>query len=334
MVLRAQTRLLTTTTLLVIALLGSPGVAFAQVAAEAPEAQTDDSDATPEAGDVAAPTDSDDEATPSADEEIVVTGSRIARPETDFPNPITSITAAQISQSGETNLTDFLVDSPALIGSTTTADTSGTNAGFNSAGLNLLNLRNLGTNRTLTLVDGRRHVAAFPGSASVDSNSIPTDLVERVDILTGGTSAVYGADGVSGVVNFILKRDFEGVAARGQASISQRGDAGRRFGSLTVGKNFADDRANVAVSYQFSENDNLRFSDRSTGRPLTSFSLTRDPTDFPDNPNAFDRVLTNDLRYADSSPGGAIDIDFDGIPEFDGSGRVSIVEDCCAHRGG
>ena len=69
------------------------------------------------------------------------------------------------------------------------------------------------------LVDGRRHIAPEPGSAAVDTNSIPVDLIERVDVLTGGTSAVYDADGVSGVVNFIMKHDFEGLTVRGQGSI-------------------------------------------------------------------------------------------------------------------
>lgn len=264
------------------------------------------------------------------EEVIVVTGSRIPRPELDFPNPITSITAAQIRQSGDTNLVDFLIDSPALTGSTTTADTSGTGAGFGSAGLNLLNLRNLGESRTLVLVDGRRHVAGLPGSAAVDINTIPTDLVERVDILTGGTSAVYGADGVSGVVNFVLKSDFEGLVARGQIGISEEGDGGRQFASVTYGKNFADDRGNVAVSYEYNKQDAVRLQDRYVGRPLTAFGLVENPNDIPfvdpatgmltDDPNLPDLVPLNDLRYIDSSPEGAIDVDGDLVPDVNGDG--------------
>jgi len=261
----------------------------------------------------------------AADEtiEIVVTGSRIARPEIDLPNPVTSITAATIAQSGRTNITDLLVQLPALGGSLTSADNSGSNAGFGTTGLNQLDLRNLGPNRTLVLVDGRRHVSALPGSASVDINTIPTDLIERVDILTGGASAVYGADGVSGVVNFILKRDFEGISARLQTGISERGDAGNRFASVTAGKNFGDGRGNIALAYEFNDDDRVNSFDRArTGDPLRTFGLVRNPDDFPDSPSVFDRVLLNDLRYADSSRDGAIDVDFDGIPEFTGSGGI------------
>ena len=103
-----------------------------------------------------------------------------------------------------------------------------------------MNLRNLGANRTLVLVNGRRHVAGEANTAAVDINSIPTDLVERVDVLTGAVGAIYGADGVTGVVNFILKQDFEGVTGRAQFGLSEYHDAGNRFASLAAGKNFSD----------------------------------------------------------------------------------------------
>jgi len=98
-------------------------------------------------------------------EAIIVTGSRIARPEADSPNPVTSFSSENIEQSGRTNLTDLLVQSAALVGSTTNRDSSGSNAGFGAVGINLLNLRNLGTDRTLVLVNGRRHIAGVSGSA-------------------------------------------------------------------------------------------------------------------------------------------------------------------------
>ena len=263
------------------------------------------------------------EETIAADDAIVVTGSRIPRPELEAPNPIQTFSADNLEQSGETNITDFLVDTPALVGSINSEFNAGSNGFFQSAGLNLLNLRNLGFARTLVLVNSRRHVAGYPGVSSVDINTIPTDLIERVDILTGGVSAIYGADGVSGVVNFVLKRDFSGLAARGQVGISEYGDAGNRFVSLTAGHNFADDRGNVALAYEYSVSDRLNnFARPFDGDPLQAFGLQRNPDDFPDNPNVFDRIPLNDLRYADSSRAGAIDIDFDGIPEFNGDGSV------------
>lgn len=273
--------------------------------------------ALPQAEDVATPTQQ------PSDDIVVITGSRIARPETSSPNPVTSFSAATLEQSGRTNLTDFLVQNPALIGSTTSADQSGSTGGFGATGTNLLNLRNLGTDRTLVLVDGRRHVAGLPGSASVDINTIPKDLLERVDVQTGGASAIYGADGVSGVVNFILKRNFEGIRVRGQAGISEDGDAGNRFASITVGKNFADGRGNVALSYEFTDDDRLNSFDRARGGdPLATFSLVRNPDDFPDSPTVYDRILLNNLRYADSSRDGAVDLNLDGIPDFTGTGAV------------
>ncbi|WP_085810129.1 TonB-dependent siderophore receptor [Sphingomonas sp. TZW2008] len=266
--------------------------------------------------------------------EIVVTGSRIRRPEVDAPSPVTSFSAVTLQQSGRVNVTDFLSQNPALLSSATSGTQSGSTSTLGGTGTNLLNLRNLGTDRTLVLVDGRRHVAGLPGSAAVDINTIPVDLIERIDVTTGGASAVYGADGVSGVVNFVLKRDFEGLLARAQTGISEKGDAGNRFLSLTAGKNFASGRGNVALSYEFRDDDRLSSFRRSrTGDPNFAFGLVRDPNDFPDDPNAPDFTLRNNLRYADSSRDGAVNIrqvvdpetgelGFTGTPDFTGSGKV------------
>lgn len=331
---------------LALALAAAPAPLLAQGTTTPPpgtpeSSQQDDDPATAEpqtdtaatAEEVAAPLETGD-----GSNEIVVTGSRIARPEFSFPNPIQSFTAASVEQSGEINITDFLVDTPALVGSSTSGQTSGSNGFFESAGLNLLNLRNLGVSRTLVLVNSRRHVAGYPGTAAVDVNSIPTDLIDRIDVLTGGTSAIYGADGVSGVVNFVLKRNFEGVRMRGQSSISQEGDAGNLFGSIVAGKNFADDRGNIAVAYEYARSSRLNDKDRPfTGDPLRRFELLPDPTERGalDEPGVPDRILFNDVRWQDSSPGGAIDLGsvrpstgrfvpgrFDGIPDFTGEGGV------------
>jgi len=263
----------------------------------------------------------------TADDVIVVTGSRIARPELATPNPVQIISAQTIEQTGNVNLTDFLVDNPALLGSMTNIDVAGSNLpNAQLVGVNTLDLRNLGSSRTLVLVDGRRHVAGIPGNAAVDINTIPTDLVERIDVLTGGASAVYGADGVTGVVNFILKKDFEGLRIRGQAGISQRGDAGDRYVAATFGKNFADGRGNITLAYEFNETD--RFSQRQRlnyGRTGPSYAFIRNNQDLDgptDNDGIPDRVLYTNLTWADSWMGGAIDLDFDGIPDRTGEGGI------------
>lgn len=255
---------------------------------------------------------------------IVVTGSRIQqRADYNTPNPVVAVTAETLQQAGNIQIVETLAQNPALINSVSAARTSGSNADFGAVGVQLLNLRGLGSNRTLTLVNGRRHVSSLSGSAAVDVNSIPTDLIESVDVLTGGASAIYGADGVSGVVNFRLKRNFEGVTAGGQIGISNQGDAGQRYGSVTVGRNFSDGRGNVALSYEFREIDRVSsFARDFTGDPQKTFGLVRNQADFPDDPNVPDRVPTNNLRYADSSIDGAVDLDLDGIPDFTGSGKI------------
>ncbi len=256
--------------------------------------------------------------------EVVVTGSRIRRPEFDAPNPITSFNATAIQDSGDTNLTNFLERVPALTGSRDSTQTSGGNAvatnPFGEAGLNELNLRNLGVQRTLVLVDGRRHVAGEQNTAAVDINSIPTDLIDRVDVLTGGASAVYGADGVSGVVNFLLKRNFEGVAARTQLGISDRGDAGQRFVSLAAGENFAEGRGNVTLAYEYSGDDRLQNDQRSYLREdQRQYLIPNDAS--ATNPSLPHNILVGNLRYPQESPIGAVDVNGDGNADFNGLGQ-------------
>ena len=146
-------------------------------------------------------------------DEIVVTGSRIRRDATTSPTPLIQVTQEDVLQSGEANVIDYLADIPALSGSIVPEDTTGSN--LNDGGLALLSLRNLGSGRTLTLVDGRRHVGSVPGSLSVDVDTIPRLLIESTEVITGGAAAVYGADAVSGVVNFIQRKDFDGLEIDG-----------------------------------------------------------------------------------------------------------------------
>ncbi|MEQ5786864.1 TonB-dependent receptor [Erythrobacter sp. NFXS35] len=260
------------------------------------------------------------EATPEDDvNAIVVTGTRIQRPEAATATPIVAITSENIVQSGVTNVTELLTQTPALFNSEANFDAAGSQARTGAAGVNLLNLRNLGANRTLVLVNGRRHVAGVAGEAAVDINTIPTSLIERVDVLTGGVSSVYGADGVSGVVNFIMRRDFEGVDIRAQSGISDFGDAESLFFGATVGSNFADDRANITLSYEYRDDARVGFGDRPFGRPDAE-RLVRNPDDIPDDPNVPDRVFFRNLGYADSSPAGALVLDDSFAPLFSGDG--------------
>lgn len=254
--------------------------------------------------------------------DIVVTGSRIKRPDYDMPNPIVSFDAARIQQSGSTNLTNVLQRVPALsnsLDSTRTAGNVQSDGSIGQVGLNLLDLRGLGPARTLVLVDGRRHVSGQTDTAAVDINSIPTDLVARVDVLTGAASAVYGADGVSGVVNFILKRDFDGLSARAQLGISGQGDASDRFVSIIAGRNFADGRANLTLAYEYSAEDPLANDDRSYLRSANRSNFVNLDGYDPARPGSYQQGPVRDLRYPDSSTYGYVDI---GGTRYRGDGAL------------
>src|SRR5687767_9660079 len=141
-------------------------------------------------------------------QEVVVTGSRIAQPGLTSISPVTAVGAEQIKVEGITRIEDLINNLPQAF-----ADFGG-NVSNGATGAATVNLRNLGSQRTLVLVNSRRLMPGDPtqnGAASPDLNQIPAALIERVEVLTGGASAVYGADAVAGVVNFIMNDKFEGV---------------------------------------------------------------------------------------------------------------------------
>jgi outer membrane receptor protein involved in Fe transport len=189
---------------------------------------------------------------------VEVTGTRIRRPNIESNVPIVSVTADEIAD-GDPSVGDALNDLPSLRSTFSQANSV---RFIGTTGLNILDLRGLGTARTLVLVNGRRHITASPGDYLVDINTIPSDLIERIDVITGGSSAVYGSDAVAGVVNFVLRRDYDGIRLRGQGGISQQGDRGIQFVSLTAGRNFMDDRANIAINLEYVNAEALYFGDR------------------------------------------------------------------------
>ncbi|MBW6522758.1 TonB-dependent receptor [Sphingomonas sp. RHCKR47] len=272
--------------------------------------------------DPAPPADPATDPAASTDGDIVVTGSRIRRPDYEAPTPIVSFGAAALEQSGNTNVTAFLQRVPALTNSLDNTRTAGSNqsdGSFGQVGLNLLDLRGLGPTRTLVLVNGRRHVAGQPDTAAVDINAIPVDLIERVDVLTGAASAVYGADGVSGVVNFVMKRDFDGVAARSQFGISERGDAANRFASLVAGRNFADGRGNVTLAYEYNADQPLANDDRDyLAQGKRQYFVNVDGYD-PIRAGSYQKGPVGDLRYPYSSNQGIVYI---GDQTFRGDGAI------------
>ena len=191
--------------------------------------------------------------------DVVVTGSRISRPTLDSPIPVTSLAAADLTRNGGVVIGDVLNDLPSLRSTYSQANSS---QFIGTSGLNLLDLRGLGVTRTLVLVNGRRHITSSEGDFLVDTNTIPTDLIERVDIVTGGSSAVYGSDAMAGVVNFVLKRDFEGLSLNAQGGVTDKGDRGTYRIAGTYGKNFAEGRGNIALSLEYNQADLLTYADR------------------------------------------------------------------------
>ena len=244
-------------------------------------------------------------------EEVVITGSRITRFEGDSVAPVLSLGAERLQQSGNTNMEDFISEVGALVGSSGSFDTQSSGGGA-QAGVNALNMRNLGNNRTLTLVNGRRHVSAIAtGEPLVDTNTIPIALVERIDVLTGGASAVYGADAVSGAVNFVLKDDFEGFSARTQFGMSDEGDAEDAFASFTWGTNFSDGRGNITASYEYRSQERLETFQRDYALFERQY-LQNNPAEFreDDDPNVPDRILIppGSRQYTYTAPDGRYDI--------------------------
>ncbi len=193
---------------------------------------------------------SDQEATEI--DEVVVTGSRIRRDPTNAPTPLIQVNREALLTTGQSTVIDYLATIPALSNSLVPSDTTG--SGLNDGGLSFANLRSLGSGRTLTLVDGRRHVGASAGNLAVDIDSIPRLLIENIEIVTGGASSVYGADAVSGVLNFQLRRDFEGLEIDANyGMINQDGQANKRISAL-IGTNLLDDRLNL---YAFAEYEDI-----------------------------------------------------------------------------
>ena len=199
-------------------------------------------------------------------EEVVVTGSRIATSNETSSQPLLSISSDALTNSGQFDLSEVLNDTPSLTSSitaTNSIDATASNVdGTNNFGGAALDLRGLGYKRTLTLVNGRRHVAGIEGTASVDITTIPAALVDRVDVLSGGASAVYGSDALTGVVNFVLKEDFEGLEFSLQAGADQYMDNSKNRLSLVGGRNFADGRGNITFALQVDQDNGLLMGDR------------------------------------------------------------------------
>jgi outer membrane receptor protein involved in Fe transport len=299
-------RVLATTTLATVFLFSASTAAIAQSSNAEPPAAAPAEDKAKDPGEL-----------------IVVTGSRIPRPQYEGTIPGGSVTAQQIEARAFTNTIDVLNDIP-LVGPG--ANNLGTNGGQpSSLGVSFVDLLDLGTQRTLTLVNGRRFVSGNAGSlfvqgnttgGQVDINSIPTALVERIDTLTVGGAVAYGSDAIAGVVNTILKDDFEGTQISGLSSISSKGDAFTYRITGITGLNFAKGRGNIVASFESNHEDAVQGDQRSQvrfsavaptffgngGRRNTAFAPSLGINVALNNDGAFLRAADDGVPNNQSSP--------------------------------
>lgn len=211
-------------------------------------------------------------------ETVVVTGSLIQRTMGDTPTPTVIVDADAIAKSGLPNIGAVLAKLPQIQNAAGAGDLTPTNSNFLTSGFGVTNvdLRELGVARTLVLVDGRRWVTGSPTTSGVDLNTIPTALIDRVDVITGGASAAYGSDAIAGVVNIILKQDFEGITANAQYGQTNRNDGSDTSGNVTVGGNFLDGKGNIAVTFTYDKQERVSSGDRD----ITSTDVTQFPGNF------------------------------------------------------
>ncbi len=232
---------------------------------------------------------------PATSGAIVVTGSRLARTGFDAPTPVTIVGAEQIDRQGASNVAQVLNDLPAFRPQSTPATTA---IFMNNIGANTADLRGLGANRTLVLIDGRRVVpAAVAGSSvapagAVDLNMVPTALVKRAEVVTGGASAAYGSDAVAGVVNLILDTNLQGIKATAQYGFAEAGDDEELVLSLAGGTSFAGGRGRIIAGVDYVD-------DKGTGDCYSrdwcalSYNTVSNPFKDPSNPQ-LGRVSSGD----------------------------------------
>lgn len=212
---------------------------------------------------------------------VVVTGSRIARRDYESNVPIVTVGSAAIKQTGEVSLEMALQQLPQFM-----PDMNANDPLLSNGGRAQVDLRGLGANRTLVLLDGRRMQPSDP-TGVIDLNTIPSTMIESVEIISGGASAVYGSDAVAGVINFKTRDHFQGVEIDGQWGETTRKDAGQEQIAITMGSNFNDDRGNAVISLNYMKRDLIRensrpfFANANPQAVLPTGSFTVDPTNLP-----------------------------------------------------
>ena len=260
--------------------------------------------------------------TTQADSEIIVTGSRIARSGFDASTPVAVIGAADVTLSGTVNIENLLEAQPQFVASQEGGSTSNTLNGQAN-----VNLRGFGATRNLVLVNGRRFAIYGPDQVT-DLNTIPTSLIARTEVVTGGSSAVYGSDAITGVVNFILRTDFNGVEARGQVNIDEPTGTPVYNLDLTLGGDFADGRGNTVISGNYMKRNSITRGERGDfafdalqDGCVAAGSGSPDRAGTPFSPPAGQSCVTGggELGFVRGGSGDIPNGRFSGIPAFGGS---------------
>ncbi|MBY8825232.1 TonB-dependent receptor plug domain-containing protein [Sphingomonas colocasiae] len=238
----------------------------------------------------------------AARDDIIVTGSRIRRDGFEAPTPVTVVSQEELqNQSPSNNIADIVNQLPALAGSTRPAN-SRLNLSSGQAGINALNLRNLGETRTLVLLNGRRSVGSTI-TGLVDVNTIPQALVKSVEIVTGGASAAYGSDAVAGVANFILDNKYTGLKISGDTGITTYGDGFNYSFSAAGGMSFAGGRGHILLSGEVAHRDGIFEVDRPWNQ--TGYVRIQDPN-WTTNSTTPQFLIRRQVGAANSTPGGLI----------------------------
>ena len=247
-------------------------------------------------------------AAPPVEEEILVTASHIARTNLESAVPVVSLTATQLQATGIANLAELLKQLP-QVGLPGFSNVS-TNFSTDSVGISTVNLRNLGEQRMLVLIDGRRTVSGVgvgEGPAGVDIGVIPTYLIDTVDIVTGGEGAVYGSEAVAGVVNMKLKDHYDGLMVNEQYGLTtDHADGNTEQFDLLTGTSFADDRGHTVFGLEFRDTQAILSKDRDISAHDTSTGPDGQPVYGPSSYIPGGIFLTNNGLYSTLANGSSV----------------------------
>lgn len=236
---------------------------------------------------------------PEIVEAVVVTGSRVARDGFDAPTPVNVLGLEEIKASAPANIADFVNTLPSVAGSSTAANSSGSLSN-GAAGISALNLRALGTGRTLVLFDGQRSVVSA-ATGQVDTNTFPQSLISRVEVVTGGASSAYGSDAIGGVVNFILDKDYTGIKSSAEYGETTYGDGENWKYNVTGGGGFADGKGHFLASAEWFHQEGVQTIDRDWNR--TGYFAIRNPNTSATAPYY---IISNHVGISTYTPGGLI----------------------------